>query len=103
MKVLVTGADGQLGFDVVKELKRRNIDFYGTIKDFDLTNEKATKNFILDYKPDVVIHCAAYTAVDKAQEEREFCYEVNILGTRYIAEAVAKLGAKIIYKHRLRF
>jgi len=98
MKVLVTGADGQLGYDVVKELNKRNIDCYGaTIKDFDLTDEKATKGFILDYKPDAVIHCAAYTAVDKAEEEKELCYAVNTLGTRYVAEAVAKLGLKIIY------
>lgn len=98
MKVLVTGANGQLGYDVVGELKKRNIDCYGaTRKDFDLTDEKATKSFILDYRPDAIIHCAAYTAVDKAEDERDLCYAVNTLGTRYVAEAAAKLGAKLMY------
>ncbi|MGC9796386.1 dTDP-4-dehydrorhamnose reductase [Fervidobacterium riparium] len=98
MKVLVTGADGQLGYDVVNELKKRNIQCYGaTIKDFDLTNEKATKEFIENYKPDAIIHCAAYTAVDKAEDERELCYAVNTLGTRYIAEASSKIGTNVMY------
>lgn len=98
MKVLVTGAGGQLGYDVVNELKKRNIQCYGaTIEDFDLTNEKGTKEFIENYKPDAIIHCAAYTAVDKAEDEKELCYAVNVLGTRYMAEVSSKIGAKVIY------
>jgi dTDP-4-dehydrorhamnose reductase len=98
MKVLVTGANGQLGYDVVERLKKLNIEHIGVDRqDFDLTNEEQTKSFILNYKPDVVIHCAAYTAVDKAEDEKDICYAVNVLGTRYIAQACAKIQAKMVY------
>jgi dTDP-4-dehydrorhamnose reductase len=98
MKVLVTGADGQLGYDVVKKLKELNIEHIGVDKeDFDLTNENETKKFILDYQPDVIVHCAAYTDVDQAEVERELCYQVNVGGTRNVAEAVKKLDAKMLY------
>jgi len=98
MRVLVTGADGQLGYDVVKKLKGLNIEHIGVDKeDFDLTNEKETKEFILDYKPDVIIHCAAYTDVDQAEVEKELCYKVNVEGTRYVAEAAKKSDAKMLY------
>jgi len=98
MKVLVTGADGQLGYDVVKKLKELNIKHIGVDKeDFDLTNEKETKDFILDYQPDVIIHCAAYTDVDQAEVERKLCHKVNVEGTRYVAEAAKKSNAKMLY------
>lgn len=98
MKVLVTGAKGQLGYDVVERLKELNIEHIGVDRDdFDLTNEEQTKEFVLNYKPDVVIHCAAYTAVDKAEDEREICYAVNVLGTKYIAESCKELNAKMVY------
>jgi dTDP-4-dehydrorhamnose reductase len=98
MKVLVTGANGQLGYDVVERLKKLNIEHIGVgRKDFDLTNEEQAKSFILNYKPDVVIHCAAYTAVDKAEEERDLCYAVNVLGTRYIAQVCKEIDAKMVY------
>ncbi|RCW53393.1 dTDP-4-dehydrorhamnose reductase [Halanaerobium sp. ST460_2HS_T2] len=98
MKVLVTGADGQLGYDVVKKLEELDIEHIGVDKeDFDLTNEKETKEFILDYQPDVIIHCAAYTDVDQAEVERELCYQVNVNGTRYVAEATKELDAKMLY------
>lgn len=98
MKVLVTGADGQLGYDVVKKLKEFAIEHIGVDKeDFDLTNEKGTKEFILDYQPDVIVHCAAYTDVDQAEDERKLCYQINVEGTRYVAEAAKKLDAKMLY------
>jgi len=98
MKVLVTGANGQLGFDVVKRLKSINAECLGVDRnDFDLTDELKTKKFIKEYKPDIVIHCAAYTAVDKAEEEKEICYKVNVLGTRYITQVCANIGAKMVY------
>lgn len=98
MKVLVTGAKGQLGYDVVERLKELNIEHIGVDKDdFDLTNEKETKEYIMNYKPNVVIHCAAYTAVDKAEDEKEICYAVNVLGTKYIIEACKELNAKMVY------
>lgn len=98
MRALVTGANGQLGYDVVERLKQLNIEHIGANReDFDLTKEKQTKSFILNYKPDVVIHCAAYTAVDKAEDERDLCYAVNVLGTRYIAQACKEIDAKMVY------
>lgn len=98
MKVLVTGANGQLGHDVVKELKLRNIECYGAKrKDFDLCNFEQTDKFITAYKPDVVIHCAAYTAVDKAEEEKELCRVVNAGATENIAKVCKKIDAKMMY------
>jgi len=98
MKVLVTGADGQLGYDVIKKLKHLNIEHIGMDKeDFDLTKEKETKKFILNYQPDVIVHCAAYTNVDQAEVEKELCYQVNVEGTRYVAEAAKKLDTKMLY------
>lgn len=98
MKVLVTGANGQLGYDVVKELQKRNIECYGaTRKDFDLVDFEATEKFITSYMPDAVIHCAAYTAVDKAEDEQGLCYLVNASATENIAEICKKLNAKMLY------
>ncbi len=98
MKVFVTGAKGQLGYDVVNSLEKEGFSYLATDLDtLDITNEAAVKKAIWDYSPDVIIHCAAYTAVDKAEDERELCYKVNVLGTKYIAEACAKIDAKMIY------
>jgi dTDP-4-dehydrorhamnose reductase len=98
MRVLVTGFNGQLGYDVVKRLEELNIEVKGTTRNnFDLTNEIETKEFIRNYKPDVVVHCAAYTAVDRAEDEKELCYSVNVMGTRYIAEVCRDIEAKMVY------
>ena len=83
MKVIVTGANGQLGYDVIERLEEKEIQYLGTDRDsLDITNEDDVKRVIKDYKPDVIVHCAAYTAVDKAEDERELCHAVNVLGTR---------------------
>lgn len=98
MKVLVTGIKGQLGFDVIKELKNRKIDFLGTdIEDFDITDEKAVRDSITFNRPDAVIHCSAYTAVDKAEDNAELCKAVNAGGPRYVAEACKIINAKMVY------
>ncbi len=98
MKVLVTGVKGQLGHDVVKELHLRGIECIGVdIEEFDVTDAKAVAAFISDYRPDVVMHCAAYTAVDKAEENPELCRAVNAKGTRNIALVCKKIDAKMIY------
>lgn len=98
MKVLVTGANGQLGYDVVKELQKQNIESFGaTRKDFDIVDFEATRNFIINYSPDAVIHCAAYTAVDKAEDEKEQCYLVNFEATENIARICKKINAKLLY------
>lgn len=97
-KVLVTGANGQLGYDVVKELQKQNIECYGASRqDFDIVDFEVTENFIKNYMPDVVIHCAAYTAVDKAEDEQVLCYLVNVSATDNIAKICKKINAKMLY------
>ena len=82
----------------VQELQKQNIEYYGaTRKDFDLIDFKTTKNFIINYMPDVVIHCAAYTAVDKAENEQGLCYLVNASATENIAEICKQINAKMLY------
>lgn len=99
MKFLVTGVSGQLGHDIVKELINRGYNDYmaPTVKEMDITNEITVNKIISSYKPDVIFHCAAYTAVDKAEENREICYNVNVNGTKNIVEAAKKNGAKVVY------
>lgn len=98
MKVLVTGVKGQLGYDVIKVLKERNIECLGVdIEDFDITDMQATATFIAKYSPDAVIHCSAYTAVDKAEDNLELCKSVNSQGPRNIAAICKEIDAKMIY------
>lgn len=98
IKVLVTGVNGQLGHDVVRRLDVLGIENKGVDReDFDLTNQKQTEEYIINYKPDVVVHCAAYTAVDKAEEDKENCFKVNVDGTRFIVEVCKKVDAKMVY------
>lgn len=73
MKVLVTGVRGQLGYDVILELQKRGFDCLGAdLQEFDITDFDVANDFISLYKPDVIIHCSAYTAVDQAEFEPEF-------------------------------
>lgn len=98
MKVLVTGVKGQLGYDTVKRLTALGIECKGVdIDDFDLTDRDAVKKNICDYAPDAVVHCAAFTAVDKAEEAREVCYKVNVEGTENVALACREINAKMVY------
>lgn len=99
MRFLVTGVKGQLGYDIVRELKSRG---YTDILEFDkddmdLTKEDEVRTKILETKPDVVFHCAAYTAVDNAEDNAELARMVNVLGTKYLSEVTSEIGAKIIY------
>ncbi len=98
MKVLVTGVKGQLGLDVCKELDKRHIENQGIDKDdCDITDETAVLNYIKSYAPDIVVHCAAYTAVDRAEDEKEICFNVNVKGTEYIARVCKEIDAKMVY------
>ena len=98
MKVLVTGITGQLGFDVMAELHNRSIEAIGAArKDFDLTDELKIEQYIKLQKPDAVIHCAAYTAVDKAEDESELSMQVNGRATEVIAKVCKDINAKMIY------
>lgn len=98
MKVLVTGFNGQLGYDVVKELNFRKIDCKGVdLQDFDITDRKATLEYIKEYSPDIIVHCAAYTAVDRAEDDEENCRKVNVFGSENLAIAAKEADAKILY------
>ena len=67
------------------------------IDDFDLTDEKAVMEAISAYRPDAVVHCAAYTAVDRAEENEDVCRAVNVDGTRFVARACRAVDAKMVY------
>ena len=99
LKILVTGVNGQLGYDCVRELSERGYkNFKGIdIQDLDITKRDEVISFIKEYKPDVIIHNAAWTAVDKAEEMKDKVYEVNALGPKYIAEACKEINAKMVY------
>lgn len=98
MKVLVVGAKGLLGRDVVKRLRELSVEHHGVdIEDFDLLNRMETISYLEEYRPDVVINCAAYTAVDKAETEREQCYAVNVIATRNLAEACKRVDCGMVY------
>ena len=98
MKVLVTGVKGQLGFDVVNELTKRGIEAVGVdIEEMDITDSASVDRVIKEVAPDAVIHCAAYTAVDAAEDNEDVCRKVNADGTRNIAEVCKELDIKMIY------
>lgn len=97
-RILITGASGQLGYDVCLELERRGIEYLGTASgDMDITDGDIVRNRLSAYHPDAVIHCAAYTAVDRAEEEPERAFAVNGQGTRNIAQSCKEVGAKLLY------
>ena len=98
MKVLVTGVKGQLGYDVMKELAKRKIEAVGVdIEDMDITDPVAVERVITTKNVDAVIHCAAYTAVDAAEDQQELCRKVNAVGTRNIARVCKNIDAKMLY------
>ncbi len=99
MKFLITGAKGQLGYDLIKELERRGYkDILATDTDnMDITNKEQTIKVIKEYDPDVIFHCAAYTAVDKAEDEEQKAYQINQLGTKNIVESIKNPKTKLVY------
>lgn len=100
MRVLVTGVNGQLGYDVVNELKSRKHEAIGVdVAEMDVTDKNAVNRVIGEVKPDAVIHCAAWTAVDAAEEPSNYekVMKINADGTKYIAEACKFVNAKMMY------
>lgn len=97
MKILVTGVKGQLGYDVVNELKKRGIEAIGVdIEEMDITDPVSVDRVIKEASPDAVIHCAAYTAVDAAEENEALCRKVNADGPQNIANVCKELDIKMI-------
>lgn len=100
MKVLVTGVKGQLGHDVVNELKKREYEAIGVdIEEMDITDESAVKRILCKEKPEAVIHCAAWTAVDDAEDEdkKDKVHLINAVGTENIAKVCKELNCKMMY------
>lgn len=98
MRVLVTGVKGQLGYDVMNELKKRGHTGIGVdIEEMDITDPAACEKVITEANVEAVIHCAAYTAVDAAEDNAELCTRVNGYGTENIASVCEKLNLKMMY------
>lgn len=98
MKILVTGVKGQLGYDVVNEAQKRNISAVGVdIDEMDITNKQQVNDVIKAGKYDAVVHCAAWTAVDKAEDMVEVCRKVNVEGTENIAHVCEGLDIPMMY------
>lgn len=98
MKVLVTGVKGQLGYDVVKELTKRNHEAVGVdVEDMDITDFSAVEKVLTAVKPDAVIHCAAWTAVDAAEDNADKVMKINVDGTANIAKVCKAIDAKMVY------
>ncbi|MEC0241486.1 dTDP-4-dehydrorhamnose reductase [Paenibacillus dokdonensis] len=98
MKVLVTGANGQLGKDMVLLLLQKGHEVQACGRtELDITSQEQCMRIMAAFHPDVVIHCAAFTAVDAAEDDIDKAYQVNAGGTRNIAVAAEKAGAKLVY------
>lgn len=98
-RYLITGFKGQLGYDIVRELEARGEDNYLALDrdEMDITNRAEVMKVVIDYNPDVIFHCAAWTAVDKAEDMEDAVHDVNVEGTKNLADASIEVGAKIVY------
>jgi dTDP-4-dehydrorhamnose reductase len=97
MRLLVLGADGQLGSDVVRLLSPTVEVTARTADELDVTDRTRLQQVVKASRPDVVINCAAYTAVDRAETEQDAAYRVNVLGARNVAQAARSVGARVVY------
>lgn len=98
MKVLVTGVRGQLGHDVMNELAKRGYQGVGVdVEEMDITDAEAVRRVMEEVRPDKMVHCAAWTAVDAAEDQIELCRKVNVEGTENIARMCGQLDIPMIY------
>ncbi len=98
MRYLVTGVKGQLGYDVVKELEKKGHTAIGVDREeMDITKEEQVRSVMEQTKFDGVFHCAAYTAVDRAEDEVEICRQINVNGTKYLAQVCKEQNIPMIY------
>ncbi|MEC0232341.1 dTDP-4-dehydrorhamnose reductase [Paenibacillus alba] len=97
MKILITGAGGQLGYDLLRVFKPVHEVTAWRKEQLDVSDEQQVKDILLKERPSVVIHAAAYTNVDKAEVETELAYEVNAMGAMHIAKVCEQIGAKLVF------
>lgn len=99
MRIVITGSQGQLGLEIQKQLnKDNNVQIYPlSSADLDVTNNKQIEEKLYTLNPDVVINCAAYTAVDLCEEQQEKAYNVNVVGPYHLAKVCEELGAKLVH------
>ena len=98
MKILITGANGQLGRELANQYKeKKTIDLILTTRsDLDISNINEVYSFVNENKPDVIINCAALTAVDKCETETDMAYKINAIGPKNLAIAANEIGAEIV-------
>ncbi|MGF6989411.1 dTDP-4-dehydrorhamnose reductase [Lachnospiraceae bacterium PF1-21] len=98
MKLLVTGSKGQLGTDLLNELEKRGHQFIGVdVEEMDITDEAKVREVLMSAEVDGVIHCAAHTAVDRAEDEVDLVRKINALGTEYIAKCCGEKDIPMMY------
>lgn len=101
MKYLITGYNGQLGYDIKRELISRGVNETSILAvdkdEMDITNREQVFNVVKEFNPDVIFHCAAWTAVDKAEDMKDLVNEVNVIGTKNITDASIETDSKILY------
>ncbi len=97
MKILVTGTKGQLGYDIAKILKDKYEVTSVDIEELDITNRSNVELFFSNQEFDSIIHCAAFTNVEEAEEKRKICFDVNVNGTKYLVEQAKKMNSSFIY------
>ena len=97
MKILITGANGMLAKEVKEKFSEGNELILTDVAELDITNEKAVLDFVTEIKPDYIINCAAFTAVDKAEENKELAYKINAIGPKNLAIAANENDAIIMH------
>ena len=97
MKILITGANGQLGREITKQYSSQSVELILTdVQDLDITDVQKVYNFVNEKRPNVIINCAAHTAVDKCETDEENAYKINTIGPKNLAQAANSIGAEIV-------
>ena len=96
--ILITGANGQFCYEMrlVAEVNKEYAYFFTDVAELDICDEQAVMNFVTDHQIDIIVNCAAYTAVDKAEDDRELCDKLNHFAPGYLAKAIQSRGGYLV-------